>query len=124
MKKYTGDVELRGNLDVLSDKPLDSRLVVQNKSDLYTMDSRYAYVGMPVMCIAETCIYTLIDKANISSGIGWKKISGDSDIKQVVMEEEDYEELENKDRDTLYFIYEPEDESSWTFGDEFPIILT
>ena len=120
MKKYSGDAQLRGNLDVLSDKPLDSRLVVQNKSDLYNLDSRYAYVGMPVVCIAESAIYMLVDKTNINFPEGWSRISGSK--KQVVMEEDEYNELENYEEDTLYFIYEPRED--WTFGDGLPIILS
>lgn len=126
MKKYPGDAQLRGNLDVLSDKPLDSRLIVQNKSDLYSIDPRYAYVGMPVVCIADSAIYMLIDKTYLNFPEGWTRISGGK--KQVVMEEDEYNELESYESDTLYFIYEPREEqpssSDWEFGDDFPIILS
>lgn len=120
MKKYTGDAQLRGNFDVLSDKPLDSRLVVQNIEDLYQLDPRYAYNGMPVVCIAEQAIYMLKDKSLINFNTGWAKCSGGggSNGNQVVLTEEEYKALDRYEEDTLYYIYE-----SWGFGEKFPINL-
>ena len=120
MKKYLGDVQLKGNLDVLSDKPLDSRLVVQNKSDLYTLDPRYIYEGMPVSCIGTGKIYMLVDKTLFASSSGWVECSGGSGSggDYVVLEQDEYEALQEVDPDTLYFIYE-----SWGFGGKFPINL-
>lgn len=137
MKKYSGDAQLRGNLDVLSDKPLDSRLVVQSKNDLYTLDSRYVYAGMPVSCIEDECIYILKDKSLAALERGWVKAAGNggggssSNLPFVVLEESEYNALQEIDQDTLYFIYEPWEFGSsfpiyfqgWRFGDPFPIKL-
>lgn len=116
MKKYQGDVQLTGNLDVLSDKPLDSRLVVQTKNDLYTIDARYAYNGMPVVCIEDEKIYMLKNKTHIMLEDGWVECAGGGNY--VVLSQNEYESLQNYNSDTLYFIYE-----TWGFGENFPINL-
>lgn len=120
MKKYQGDASLRGNLDVLSDKPLDSRLVVQTKEDLYTLNGAYAYEGMPVSCINEASIYILVNKSKITLSEGWQKVS--SGRPMFVMSQGNYENLSDKDQNAIYFVYE--DNTEWSFGDDFPIILT
>ena len=120
MKKYQGDVSLKGNFDVLSDKPLDTRLVVQTKEDLYNLNSSYAYEGMPVSCVNESTIYILIDKSKISLSEGWQKVS--SGRPTFVMSQSNYQNLSIKDENAIYFIYE--DNTEWSFGDDFPIILT
>ncbi len=71
---YKGDAILKGNLSVNTPKPLDERSIVQNTTELLTIDSNYAYNGMPVVSIDEAAIYILLDKTNISSLDSWKKI--------------------------------------------------
>ena len=71
---YKGDAILKGNLAVNTPKPLDERSIVQNATELLTIDSNYAYNGMPVVSIDEAAIYILLNKTNISSLDGWKKI--------------------------------------------------
>lgn len=71
---YKGDAILKGNLSVATDKPLDSRNIVQNTTNLLTIDSAYAYNGMPVVNIDESAIYILLDKTNISKLNSWKRI--------------------------------------------------
>lgn len=71
---YKGDAILKGNLAVNTPKPLDERSIVQNATELLTIDSTYAYNGMPIVSIDEAAIYILLDKTNISSLNGWKKI--------------------------------------------------
>lgn len=71
---YNGDAILKGNLSVATDKPLDNRNIVQNTTNLLTIDSTYAYNGMPVVNIDESAIYILLDKTNISSLASWKRI--------------------------------------------------
>ena len=71
---YKGDAILKGNLSVATNKPLDARSVVQNATELLTIDSNYAYNGMPVVSIDEAAIYILLDKTNTSSLDSWKKI--------------------------------------------------
>lgn len=71
---YKGDAILKGSLSVVTDKPLDERSIVQNTEQLLTIDSTYAYNGMPIVNIDEAAIYILLDKTNISSLDSWKKI--------------------------------------------------
>ena len=71
---YKGDAILKGNLAVNTAKPLDERSIVQNATELLTIDSTYVYNGMPVVSIDEAAIYILLDKTSISSLDGWKKI--------------------------------------------------
>lgn len=71
---YKGDAILKGNLAINTPKPLDERSVVQNNTELLTINSTYAYNGMPVVSIDEAAVYILLDKNNISSLKGWKKI--------------------------------------------------
>lgn len=71
---YKGDAILKGNLSVLTDKPLDERSIVQNVTNMLTISSTYAYNGMPVVNINEKAIYILLDKTNISKLDSWKRI--------------------------------------------------
>lgn len=71
---YKGDAILKGNLAVNTPKPLDERSIVQNATELLTIDSTYAYNGMPVVSIDEAAIYILLNKTNISNLDSWKKI--------------------------------------------------
>ena len=71
---YKGDAILKGNLSVLTDKPLDKRSIVQNVTNMLTIDSTYVYNGMPVVNIDEKAIYILLDKTNISKLDSWKRI--------------------------------------------------
>ena len=71
---YKGDAILKGNLTVNTPKPLDARSVVQNATELLTIDSANAYTGMPIVSIDEAAIYILLDENNTSSLDSWKKI--------------------------------------------------
>ena len=71
---YKGDAVLKGNLSVSTNKPLDERSVVQNSAELLTINSNYAYNGMPIVSIDEAAIYILLDETNTSSLDSWKKI--------------------------------------------------
>ena len=71
---YKGDAILKGNLSVATDKPLDERSIVQNTTELLTIDSANAYTGMPIVSIDEAAIYILLDENNTSSLDSWKKI--------------------------------------------------
>lgn len=71
---YKGDAVLKGNLSVSTNKPLDERSVVQNSAELLTINSNYAYNGMPIVSIDEAAIYILLDKNNISDVSSWKKV--------------------------------------------------
>ena len=71
---YKGDAILKGNLSVATNKPLDARSIVQNATELLTIDSANAYTGMPIVSIDEAAIYILLDENNTSSLDSWKKI--------------------------------------------------
>ena len=71
---YKGDAILKGNLFIATNKPLDARSVVQNATELLTIDSANAYTGMPIVSIDEAAIYILLDETNTSSLDSWKKI--------------------------------------------------
>lgn len=71
---YKGDAILKGNLSVATNKPLDARSVVQNTTELLTIDSANAYTGMPIVSIDEAAVYILLDENNISNLASWKKI--------------------------------------------------
>ena len=71
---YKGDAILKGNLSVVTNKPLDARSVVQNATELLTIDPNDAYTGMPIVSIDEAAIYILLDENNTSSLDSWKKI--------------------------------------------------
>ena len=70
--KYQGDSKLGVSLTVQTPKPLDTRLVVDTKADLYSIPAEYAYEGMPVVCLADNNIYILVDKSLITEQTGWK----------------------------------------------------
>lgn len=76
---YKGDVKLIGTFDVKAKKPLDSRSVVQNKEELFSMDHFYSYKGMPVVSVDDASIYILIDPDHIGDEKGWKKV-GNVDV--------------------------------------------
>lgn len=117
--KYQGDSTLGVSLTIQTPKPLDTRLVVQTREDLYTIPSKYAYNGMPVACIADGNIYVLLDKNHITEQIGWK--ASYESIQIITCTESEYKQWQSntnddftaKDesqtwlhQDTYYYIYE------------------
>ena len=117
--KYTGDANLGMSLTVKTPKPLDSRSVVNNLQELYTIPSNTAYQGMTVANIDNGNIYMLIDKSKINEKSGWK--ASYESIQIITCTESEYklwQENTNKDftpkdenqtylhSDTYYYIYE------------------
>lgn len=76
--KYLGDGTLKGNLSIDSNKPLDTRAVVDSLTDLYGIDNTTAYTGMPVVVVGESAMYILTDISNISNASGWEKVGAES----------------------------------------------
>ena len=103
---YKGDATLKGNLSVYTNKPLDDRSVVQNITELLTINPTYAYIGMNVTCIEEKAIYMLLDKDNISSIGGWEKVGttegGDVDLSNYVTKEELADYSTSTEIDNIY----------------------
>ena len=117
--KYQGDSTIGVSLTVQTPKPLDTRLVVDTKADLYSIPAKYAYNGMPVVCVADGNIYTLIDKNKIGEAVGWK--ASYEAIQIITCTEQEYKKWQDntnpdftpKDdsqtwlhQDTYYYIYE------------------
>lgn len=127
---YNGDAQLKGTLQVLSNKPLDSRLVVQRKNELYSLDPSTAYLGMPVVSIEDDSIYILKNINKISTPEGWKEVRSQQQEQpqqnnMIALSQSQYDILVNNnsiDVDTFYFIYEDNSsEQGWIFGGTFPI---
>ena len=117
--KYQGDSAIGVSLTVQTPKPLDTRLVVDTRADLYSIPAKYAYNGMPVVCVADGNIYTLIDKNKIGEAVGWK--ASYEAIQIITCTEQEYKKWQDntnpdftpKDdsqtwlhQDTYYYIYE------------------
>lgn len=117
--KYQGDSTIGVSLTVQTPKPLDTRLVVDTRADLYSIPAKYAYNGMPVVCVADGNIYTLIDKNKIGEAVGWK--ASYEAIQIITCTEQEYKKWQDntnpdftpKDdsqtwlhQDTYYYIYE------------------
>lgn len=110
--KYQGDATLGVSLTMQTPKPLDARLVVDTRADLYTIPSKYAYSGMPVVCVADGNIYTLIDKNNITNVTGWK--ASYESVQIVTCTEEEYNTWKANTNDN----YTPKDDTiTWLHQD-------
>jgi hypothetical protein len=72
MFKYVGDSIINASFTVQVPKPLDSRTVVNNIAELYSIPSTYAYLGMTVANIDNGNIYMLVDKSKIDQKAGWR----------------------------------------------------
>ena len=119
MFKYIGDSIINASFTVQVPKPLDSRTVVNNITELYSIPSTYAYLGMTVANIDNGNIYMLVDKAKINEKAGWR--ASYESIQIIACTEADYKTwLSNTDenfnpidqsadyvhQDTYYYIYE------------------
>ena len=117
--KYSGDAILGVSLSVNTPKPLDSRSVVENLSELYNIPENTAYQGMTVANISNGNLYMLVDKSKINEKAGWK--ASYESIQIITCTEKEYKEWEEntnenytpKDetksflhQDTYYYIYE------------------
>ena len=115
--KYTGDSLLGVSFEMQTPKPLDNRLVIDTKKELYEINPNTAYEGMLVTCIADGFTYMLKDKSKINSLDGWKSVA--IQIVSLTKAEfdqrkentnSDYTPIDNKlpylDKDVYYYIYE------------------
>lgn len=115
--KYTGDSLLGVSFEIQTPKPLDNRLVIDTKKELYEINPNTAYEGMLVTCIEDGFTYMLKDKSLINSSDGWKSIS--IQIVSLTKAEfdqrkentnSDYTPIDDKipylDKDVYYYIYE------------------
>ena len=119
MFKYIGDSIINASFTVQVPKPLDSRTVVNNITELYSIPSTYAYQGMTVANIDNGNIYMLVDKSKINQKAGWK--ASYESIQIITCSYQEYKELEQNTnesfqpiddtkeylhQDTYYYIYE------------------
>ena len=115
--KYTGDSLLGVSFEMQTPKPLDNRLVIDTKKELYEINPNTAYEGMLVTCIADGFTYMLKDKSKINSSDGWKSVA--IQIVSLTKAEfdqrkentnSDYTPIDDKrpylDKDVYYYIYE------------------
>ena len=115
--KYTGDSLLGVSFEMQTPKPLDNRLVIDTKKELYEINPNTAYEGMLVTCIADGFTYMLKDKTKINSSDGWKSVA--IQIVSLTKAEfdqrkentnSDYTPIDDKipylDKDVYYYIYE------------------
>lgn len=115
--KYTGDSLLGVSFEMQTPKPLDNRLVIDTKKELYEINPNTAYEGMLVTCIADGFTYMLKDKQKINSSDGWKSVA--IQIVSLTKAEfdqrkentnSDYTPIDDKipylDKDVYYYIYE------------------
>ena len=115
--KYTGDSLLGVSFEMQTPKPLDNRLVIDTKKELYEINPNTAYEGMLVTCIADGFTYMLKDKQKINSSDGWKSVA--IQIVSLTKAEfdqrkentnSDYTPVDDKipylDKDVYYYIYE------------------
>ena len=115
--KYTGDSLLGVSFEMQTPKPLDNRLVIDTKKELYEINPNTAYEGMLVTCIADGFTYMLKDKSKINSSDGWKSVAiqivsltkAEFDQRQKNTNS-DYTPIDNQlpylDKDVYYYIYE------------------
>ena len=115
--KYTGDSLLGVSFEMQTPKPLDNRLVIDTKKELYEINPNTAYEGMLVTCIADGFTYMLKDKSKINSSDGWKSVAiqivsltkAEFDQRQENTNS-DYTPKDDKipylDKDVYYYIYE------------------
>lgn len=115
--KYTGDSLLGVSFEMQTPKPLDNRLVIDTKKELYKINPNTAYEGMLVTCIADGFTYMLKDKSKINSSDGWKSVA--IQIVSLTKAEfdqrkentnSDYTPIDDKlpylDKNVYYYIYE------------------
>ena len=115
--KYTGDSLLGVSFEMQTPKPLDNRLVIDTKKELYEINPNTAYEGMLVTCIADGFTYMLKDKSKINSSDGWKSVA--IQIVSLTKAEfdqrrentnSDYTPIDDKlpylDKNVYYYIYE------------------
>lgn len=115
--KYTGDSLLGVSFEMQTPKPLDNRLVIDTKKELYEINPNTAYEGMLVTCIADGFTYMLKDKSKINSSDGWKSVAiqivsltkAEFDQRQENTNS-DYTPIDDKlpylDKNVYYYIYE------------------
>lgn len=114
------------SLTVNTPSPLDTRTVVDDLNNLYSLPKETAYQGMTVANINDGNIYMLIDKEKMNEKIGWKASYESIQILTCTQEEydewaanttEDFKPIDDTKtylrRDVYYYIFEDEEKSQY-----------
>ena len=109
----SGNIVITDSFEMESGIPLDVRAVVENLEELKSLSVKVCYPGMGVIVNSLSALYILrkpedgvrIDQAYISNINNWKC---PEDLVTVAMTQTDYDNLEEKNPNVFYYIYEEE----------------
>lgn len=111
-KDNEGNIEVTDSFEVTTDKPLDVRFVRETLDDLLALPVDVCYEGMGVIVNSLSSLYILkkpesgkLTQEYISDIYNWKC---PEDLVTVAMTQTDYDNLEEKNPNVFYYIYEEE----------------
>lgn len=110
-KDNEGNIEVTDSFEVTTDKPLDVRFVRETIDDLLALPVSVCYEGMGVIVNSLSSLYILkhtegaLTQEYISDINNWKC---PEDLVTVAMTQTDYDNLEEKNPNVFYYIYEEE----------------
>ena len=110
-KDNEGNIEVTDSFEVTTDKPLDVRFVRETINDLLSLPVSVCYEGMGVVVNSLSSLYILkhtegaLTQEYISDINNWKC---PEDLVTVAMTQTDYDNLEEKNPNVFYYIYEEE----------------
>lgn len=110
-KDNEGNIEVTDSFEVTTDKPLDVRFVRETINDLLSLPVSVCYEGMGVIVNSLSSLYILkhtedaLTQEYISDINNWKC---PEDLVTVAMTQTDYDNLEEKNPNVFYYIYEEE----------------
>ena len=106
-----GNITITDSFEVTADKPLDVRFVRESIDDLLSLPVSVCYEGMGVIVKSLSSLYILkpaegaLTQEYISDINNWKC---PEDLVTVAMTQSDYDNLEEKNPNVFYYIYEEE----------------
>lgn len=110
-KDNEGNIEVTDSFEITTDKPLDVRFVRETINDLLSLPVSVCYEGMGVIVNSLSSLYILkhtegaLTQEYISDINNWKC---PEDLVTVAMTQTDYDNLEEKNPNVFYYIYEEE----------------
>lgn len=110
-KDNEGNIEVTDSFEVTTDKPLDVRFVRETINDLLSLPVSVCYEGMGVIVNSLSSLYILkhtedvLTQEYVSDINNWKC---PEDLVTVAMTKTDYDNLEEKNPNVFYYIYEEE----------------
>lgn len=106
-----GNIEVTDSFEVIVDKPLDVRFVRKTIDDLLSLPVSVCYKGMGVIVSNLNALYILkyteetLTQEYVSNINNWKC---PEDLVTIAMTQKDYDNLEEKNPNVFYYIYEEE----------------